>query len=627
MAKRLKLVPTKKGYKVYEGTDIPSKSALLQEALKIALKDPFHAEFIDFIPGRYTLQLHGWFPVGTFKNVDEVYEEMCKIIKEGKDPAKEMEGKYHYDLRILPKGATTWFGLTFFTAPWKGRPDRKVQGCFDEKTEILTEKGWKYFKDLSKEDKVAQVSKDGFLSYVKPLDIIVYENNGELIRIKHRHVDLLVNPSHRLYFSPRYWVYSKDGKRRWNPSNQKRFKILSAAEAFGKVGHFKREIKWKGKKENPDWFEFLGFWFAEGGVYANSRDGYRLQISQKTKIDYARKLLKKQNFSNLKEYENKDKVRVFVIRDKKLALEFKKYKLKGKGKKVIPDYVFKADRKSLQSFLKGYRMGDGTPNKKSSGFTIYTSSKVLRDQLQIIGILAGYSVTISSGISGKGSLIYRLFFAQKKGLYPKVRPKHWSIELYKGKLYSVTVPTGLIIVRRNGIYCISGQSVKGYQVLHPKGQKLKEFLLKHFEATQGERIWERRDVLYWMKVKKLWAKPGERGNPTKNEMAVMLALPGDYFAPCVIHRRELDFYDITFLGKHLNGRYYYRLVQRKLNKNEMTKKQREAGKPVYGLFFYFWKAKKCFPLDLMKKVASGKKKLEPVSLKEAKKMEIEQEMD
>jgi len=170
-------------------------------------------------------------------------------------------------------------------------------------------------------------------------------------------------------------------------------------------------------------------------------------------------------------------------------------------------------------------------------------------------------------------------------------------------------------------------SVKGYQVLHPKGQKLKEFLLKHFEATQGERIWERRDVLYWMKVKKLWAKPGERGNPTKNEMAVMLALPGDYFAPCVIHRRELDFYDITFLGKHLNGRYYYRLVQRKLNKNEMTKKQREAGKPVYGLFFYFWKAKKCFPLDLMKKIASEKKKLEPVSLKEAKKMEIEQEMD
>ena len=43
------------------------------------------------------------------------------------------------------------------------RPD-----CYDSETKVFTDSGWKYFKDLTKEDLVAQVLEDGTQEFVKP---------------------------------------------------------------------------------------------------------------------------------------------------------------------------------------------------------------------------------------------------------------------------------------------------------------------------------------------------------------------------------------------------------------------------------------------------------------------------
>ena len=84
---------------------------------------------------------------------------------------------------FLSGALVNWFydcynpGVCITTAP-----------CFDDTTEILTDSGWKLFKDLNAIDKVASLV-DGRLEFVTPTDYIVEPYNGEMVGYKGRDVD------------------------------------------------------------------------------------------------------------------------------------------------------------------------------------------------------------------------------------------------------------------------------------------------------------------------------------------------------------------------------------------------------------------------------------------------------
>lgn len=76
------------------------------------------------------------------------------------------------------------------------------QGCYDDQTEILTNKGWMFFHDIPKctDILVAQSSDRGEISFVKHTDYIEYEVKEELYHITDdiQSVNLLVTGNHRL---------------------------------------------------------------------------------------------------------------------------------------------------------------------------------------------------------------------------------------------------------------------------------------------------------------------------------------------------------------------------------------------------------------------------------------------
>src|SRR5690606_17906408 len=69
------------------------------------------------------------------------------------------------------------------------RPD-----CYDEKTSVYTNTGWKLFSELNDDDLVAQVKDDGSYEFVKPLKYVKQEYEGEMFHFldKKGKVDLLV---------------------------------------------------------------------------------------------------------------------------------------------------------------------------------------------------------------------------------------------------------------------------------------------------------------------------------------------------------------------------------------------------------------------------------------------------
>lgn len=69
--------------------------------------------------------------------------------------------------------------------------------CYDKDTQVLTNNGFKYFKDLTTEDKVAQYNMETFeVDFVKPLDYIVKPFKGKMHHYKSRQCDLMVTPNH-----------------------------------------------------------------------------------------------------------------------------------------------------------------------------------------------------------------------------------------------------------------------------------------------------------------------------------------------------------------------------------------------------------------------------------------------
>jgi len=70
--------------------------------------------------------------------------------------------------------------------------------CYDDKTEVLTNQGWRLFADLSENDLMATLSKEGFVEYQKPIKLIQKEYDGVLLTHENKSLNFSVTPNHRM---------------------------------------------------------------------------------------------------------------------------------------------------------------------------------------------------------------------------------------------------------------------------------------------------------------------------------------------------------------------------------------------------------------------------------------------
>ena len=84
-------------------------------------------------------------------------------------------------------------------------PDGKVRivymggSCYDDQTEILTEEGFKLFKDLNKTEKVATLNNDGYLEYQQPTNYTDESYSGDMFFGKNKNIDFAVTPNHNMF--------------------------------------------------------------------------------------------------------------------------------------------------------------------------------------------------------------------------------------------------------------------------------------------------------------------------------------------------------------------------------------------------------------------------------------------
>lgn len=318
-----------------------------------------------------------------------------------------------------------------------------VRNCFDDQTEILTEdRGWQLFKNLTDEDRVG-VYENGLLRFEYPIEKFTDHYKGEMIGYKNGHVDFLVTPDHNLYVS-----HVNRRKELWTD-----FYKIPAKNIYGKSTYrftTVAEVTGYKSEHTPDFFEFLGFYFAEGCVTGRKGGRKRLYITQKNNVEYTEKLFDKNKISYRKNSRGKNKGFNFIagISDFNtlLAEELKQY---GTAKnKFLPVWIKKAPAIHLRAFIHGFAMGDGHIRKHKHDTTrLYTSSPSLANDLQEICFKAGYSTRLVQ----RKNLMFTITLFQDKFHTPEtMNTKNWYKVNYDGFVYCVHVSSGLIVSRRNG---------------------------------------------------------------------------------------------------------------------------------------------------------------------------------
>ena len=363
--------------------------------------------------------------------------------------------------------------------------------CYDDKTEILTNGGFKYFNNLTINDEFATLNpKTHNLEYQKAIRFINENYEGLMYEVENKHLSLKVTPNH--------WIYSRKG----NKNSKTKYEFNLPKDIFGQERTYIRGANWQGKepkyfvlpsikrnggknRENEilseikipikDFVEFMGYYLSEGNTnkYTDEKNcsSYRVCIAQEKNSKYfdeIKNCVSKSPF-NSKYYRISHQ---FTFQNQQIFDYLEKF---GKAnEKYIPQEIKELSPKLLKIFLKSYAMGDG--EFKGKGYRIVTGSLRMRDDLEEIALKSGFGVqhyrVRKAGENSRETWsqktkdnsftpqydIWQIgitprtefsFYKQRKNVVNSPDIKENWVE-YSGKIYCVEVPNHIIFVRRNG---------------------------------------------------------------------------------------------------------------------------------------------------------------------------------
>lgn len=338
--------------------------------------------------------------------------------------------------------------------------------CYDDITEVLTKDGWKLFTDVSLNDEFLTFNTDSIL-YEKPSRIINTPFTGEMITGASSMVDFCVTPNHRMY----WFHYDSRVDRSW--------KINLAEDIEGKRVKFQRGLPfdWIGDSfideiplQSSLYFaRFMGVFITDGCISNRNGNGGKIILAQTKEVGrvYIKKVLEKLSIHHI------ERPYGFEVNNSKLHAFLLKYfpKTTERRKMVcrVPNWIKQAKKEYIEAFIEGVIVGDGNVHPDNGHKVIYTSNRALAGDYQECILKIGLCSTlrtvdrrgdtheIAGKLSVKKNIEYIVSITERTNehLFPK---HHWGRLHYNGNVHCVTIPSGVLYVRRNGKCFWSGNS-------------------------------------------------------------------------------------------------------------------------------------------------------------------------
>jgi hypothetical protein len=368
--------------------------------------------------------------------------------------------------------------------------------CYSDDTEVLTDAGWKLFKDVLKTDKIMSINPETKeIDYLNHKGLIAYDYEGDMIHFDGLSYDKLVTPNHNCLYST-----GKSGNK---------LKQGTAESLLGKNISMPRAIaKWQGENKELErqaeiagldaltYSKLWGWFLSEGNVRYSSRRS-EVKLTQK----YTEKIM---NDIGVNELFRDCKEAVYIF-DRKVVALFSGFCGVHAEQKYIPEFMKNASKENINAFLNSFMLGDGSQREnasvnprfgKSLESTIRTSSpKMMADLCEMIikggrfcsvhkNEQKGRAVTHRNGTYITKTDCYNINITKSKNRHYHAEPKlskvtgTYSKEIqkvkYTGMVYDVElVKWHFLLVKRNGKLAWSGNCRGHWDRYYPEIGNLK----------------------------------------------------------------------------------------------------------------------------------------------------------
>lgn len=320
------------------------------------------------------------------------------------------------------------------------RPD-----CYDNDTSILTPRGWVMFKDLKSTDEVAQVHADGTYTFTRPLKQTRMAYNGYMVRFSDHHgkCDLLVTPNHRMLWKRR----SGDRVVEAGASN------VGSAESsmYRSAAAVDRGMKLSALDRFRIAFQADGSYPSKTVKAPVSRKRtYRFSFTKKRKLDRLAGICEDGGFEYSVHRENarrgQSTMYVKLPDDVVISKTF--------------DWV-KTDTLCgnwCREFIEELSYWDAT-RRSTERFKFDTTVPEVADVAELVALSAGYGVTRSVYADSREEHFSNtncMHIMKNNLLGGQAITKEY--QWYEGDIHCVTVPTGMLLVKRGRGIAVCGNS-------------------------------------------------------------------------------------------------------------------------------------------------------------------------
>jgi len=361
-----------------------------------------------------------------------------------------------------------------------------LTGCYDDQTEILTNQGWKFFENLTKNDEVFTLTDKNFIELHKPNKLFEYDYNGEMYHFKTKSLDLLVTPNHKMVVDQaqsgvRKFVEAQDfnfnshriPKQSIWQGVERDFFVLPAVDIFkgnGPASHFSEEeieiIRARRTEGDvyksiaddfncnavtifnicanlnygqrslttyqtaplsikmDDWLAYFGFWLAEGSTdNENIAPSHGYRVSVCQVNEQKRKEIK-EVLGRLPFSYAQDGIS-FVICNKQLWTYLRQFG--KKYDKFIPQEIKALSKVQLKILFDWMVKGDGHVRKTTGQINYWTTSKKLADDLQEVILKLGFLGTMTIQEGGVSEIKGRKIYANKCYVLGVQQAQHYRL--------------------------------------------------------------------------------------------------------------------------------------------------------------------------------------------------------
>lgn len=375
--------------------------------------------------------------------------------------------------------------------------------CYADDTEFLTDSGWKKYRDVSIEDRLATVrgilhkkylfqskrltgkpgrykesGRRGQLEYQHFVDRFEGTFTGSMYQLTGNHIDVRVTPNHRMLFKPvsRKNRISSDFVLEEISCLPECFEVLAtidpATKTYGTINNFPDV-----KLTRRQYLSLMGWYLSDGCLGKCKSNPKNVRISQKSggrlhwhmsrfhgSTEAPTGLYSYERGPNLFRSTSIQEI-VLIVYGKELAQRF----LSDCGEKTtkkIPRWVFGLSKHEKEILFDAMVLGDGTIRNTSKKSVIYyTSVKSLADDVQELAVTCGWETSL-----------YGPYDSDNEH-YPKAKMFHVHIDKNSQKHHRImrrcavrkipvvgqnivcfSVPNGVLVTRRNGHVAFHGNS-------------------------------------------------------------------------------------------------------------------------------------------------------------------------